>query len=62
MMGREIVILGSGDIGLIMARRLTLEGAKVKMVLEILPYVAVYPEILISVSLIMIYHFTSVTP
>lgn len=36
--GREIVILGSGDIGLIMARRLTLEGAHVKMVCEILPY------------------------
>ncbi len=36
--GREIVILGSGDIGLIMARRLTLEGATVKAVLEILPY------------------------
>lgn len=36
--GKEIVILGSGDIGLIMARRLTLEGAKVKMVLELLPY------------------------
>ncbi|MBN2504295.1 MAG: FAD-dependent oxidoreductase [Bacilli bacterium] len=36
--GREIVILGSGDIGLIMARRLTLEGVNVKMVLEILPY------------------------
>lgn len=35
--GREIVILGSGDIGLIMARRLTLEGAKVKMVCEIMP-------------------------
>ncbi|HBQ64839.1 MAG TPA: hypothetical protein DD727_07970 [Clostridiales bacterium] len=35
--GREVVILGSGDIGLIMARRLTLEGARVKMVLEILP-------------------------
>jgi len=33
--GREIVILGSGDIGLIMARRLTLEGARVKMVVEI---------------------------
>ena len=37
MPGREIVILGSGDIGLIMARRLTLEGAKVKAVVEILP-------------------------
>ncbi len=33
--GEEIVILGSGDIGLIMARRLTLEGARVKMVVEI---------------------------
>lgn len=36
--GREAVILGSGDIGLIMARRLTLEGAKVKAVVEIRPY------------------------
>lgn len=35
--GRKIVILGSGDIGLIMARRLTLEGAKVQAVAEILP-------------------------
>lgn len=35
--GRKIVILGSGDIGLIMARRLTLEGAEVSMVCEILP-------------------------
>ena len=38
MPGKEVVILGSGDIGLIMARRLTLEGANVKMVLELLPY------------------------
>jgi NADPH-dependent 2,4-dienoyl-CoA reductase/sulfur reductase-like enzyme len=38
MPGKEIVILGSGDIGLIMARRLTLEGAQVKAVIEILPY------------------------
>ncbi len=38
MPGREVVILGSGDIGLIMARRLTLQGAKVKMVVEIMPY------------------------
>ena len=37
MPGRQIVILGSGDIGLIMARRMTLEGAKVKAVVEILP-------------------------
>lgn len=38
MPGNEVVILGSGDIGLIMARRLTLEGAKVKAVAELLPY------------------------
>lgn len=38
MMGKEIIILGSGDIGLIMARRFTLEGAKVKAVFEIKPY------------------------
>ena len=38
MPGKEVVILGSGDIGLIMARRLTLEGAKVKLVAEIKPY------------------------
>lgn len=36
--GREVVILGSGDIGLIMARRMTLEGAKVKAVCELMPY------------------------
>lgn len=38
MPGKEIVILGSGDIGLIMARRMTLEGAHVKAVCELLPY------------------------
>ncbi len=38
MPGKEVVILGSGDIGLIMARRMTLEGAKVKMVVELMPY------------------------
>ena len=38
MPGREVVILGSGDIGLIMARRMTLEGARVKMVLELMPF------------------------
>nr|WP_317449894.1 FAD-dependent oxidoreductase [uncultured Sellimonas sp.] len=38
MPGREIVILGSGDIGLIMARRMTLEGAHVKVVAELMPY------------------------
>ncbi|MBR4555780.1 MAG: FAD-dependent oxidoreductase [Ruminococcus sp.] len=36
--GREVVILGSGDIGLIMARRMTLEGAKVRAVVELMPY------------------------
>jgi NADPH-dependent 2,4-dienoyl-CoA reductase/sulfur reductase-like enzyme len=36
--GREVVILGSGDIGLIMARRLTLEGAHVRCVAELMPY------------------------
>lgn len=38
MVGKDVVILGSGDIGLIMARRLTLEGAKVHAVVEILPH------------------------
>lgn len=37
MPGKEVVILGSGDIGLIMARRMVLEGAKVKLVAEIMP-------------------------
>ncbi len=38
MVGKEVVILGSGDIGLIMARRMTLEGEKVKVVAELMPY------------------------
>jgi NADPH-dependent 2,4-dienoyl-CoA reductase/sulfur reductase-like enzyme len=38
MPGKEVVILGSGDIGLIMARRMTLEGADVKLVAEVMPY------------------------
>ncbi|MDO5715681.1 MAG: FAD-dependent oxidoreductase [Tissierellia bacterium] len=38
MPGKEVVILGSGDIGLIMARRMVLEGAKVRMVAELMPY------------------------
>jgi NADPH-dependent 2,4-dienoyl-CoA reductase/sulfur reductase-like enzyme len=37
--GKEVVILGSGDIGMIMARRLTMEGVTVKAVVEVLPYV-----------------------
>ncbi|MDR1510938.1 MAG: NAD(P)/FAD-dependent oxidoreductase, partial [Synergistaceae bacterium] len=40
MVGREVVILGSGDIGMIMARRMALEGAAVKAVIEIMPYLA----------------------
>ena len=40
MVGKNIVILGSGDIGMIMARRMTLEGAKVKAVVEIMPFLA----------------------
>lgn len=38
MVGHEVIILGSGDIGMIMARRMTLEGARVKAVLEIMPF------------------------
>ena len=38
LVGKRVVILGSGDIGLIMARRMTLEGAKVLAVLEVMPY------------------------
>lgn len=38
LVGKRVVILGSGDIGLIMARRMTLEGAKVARVIELMPY------------------------
>ncbi|MBO3362599.1 FAD-dependent oxidoreductase [Clostridium perfringens] len=38
MVGKKVVILGSGDIGLIMARRMTLEGAEVEAVVELMPY------------------------
>ena len=44
MVGREVLIMGSGDIGLIMARRFTLEGAKVKGVFEVLPYPSGLPR------------------
>ncbi len=44
MVGERAVILGSGDIGLIMARRMTLEGAKVEAVFEILPYASGLPR------------------
>jgi NADPH-dependent 2,4-dienoyl-CoA reductase/sulfur reductase-like enzyme len=44
MVGRRVCILGSGDIGLIMARRMTLEGARVEAVFEILPYSSGLPR------------------
>jgi len=44
MVGRKVVILGSGDIGMIMARRMTLEGARVEAVFEILPYASGLPR------------------
>lgn len=44
MPGKEIVILGSGDIGMIMARRLTLEGAHVQAVFEVMPYPSGLPR------------------
>ena len=44
MPAKEVVILGSGDIGMIMARRLTLEGAHVKAVFEIQPYPSGLPR------------------
>ncbi|MBE5869115.1 MAG: FAD-dependent oxidoreductase [Lachnospiraceae bacterium] len=40
MVGKKVVILGSGDIGMIMARRMSLEGAQVVMVVELMPYLA----------------------
>lgn len=44
MVGKEIVILGSGDIGMIMARRMTLEGAHVQAVFELQPYASGLPR------------------
>jgi len=44
MVGKDVIILGSGDIGMIMARRMTLEGANVKAVFEILPYPSGLPR------------------
>lgn len=54
MPGREVVILGSGDIGLIMARRMTLEGAKVKVVAELMPYSGGLKRNIVQLSLIHI--------
>ena len=44
MVGKEVIVLGSGDIGMIMARRLSLEGAKVKAVYELRPYPSGLPR------------------
>ncbi len=44
MVGKEVIILGSGDIGMIMARRFSLEGAKVRAVFEVLPYASGLPR------------------
>lgn len=44
MMAKDVIILGSGDIGMIMARRLTLEGAKVHGVFEVMPYASGLPR------------------
>ena len=44
MPGKEVVILGSGDIGMIMARRMTLEGAHVQAVFELMPYPSGLPR------------------
>ena len=44
MVGHEVVILGSGDIGMIMARRMTLEGAHVQAVFEVQPYASGLPR------------------
>ena len=44
MPGKEIIILGSGDIGMIMARRMTLEGAHVQAVFELMPYPSGLPR------------------
>ncbi len=44
MVGKEVIILGSGDIGMIMARRMTLEGAHVNAVFEIMPYPSGLPR------------------
>ena len=51
--GRKVVILGSGDIGLIMARRMTLEGAEVQVVAELMPYSGGLKRILYSVWMIL---------
>ena len=56
MPGKEVVILGSGDIGLIMARRMTLEGAKVKVVAELMPYSGGLKRNIVQCLMILIFH------
>ena len=62
MPGKKVVILGSGDIGLIMARRMTLEGAKVLAVVELCPYSTVLTAISYSASTTMTSRSTFHTP
>jgi NADPH-dependent 2,4-dienoyl-CoA reductase/sulfur reductase-like enzyme len=62
MVGKKIVILGSGDIGLIMARRMTLEGARVLAVFEILPYASGLPRISSNASMTTIFPSSSAIP
>ena len=62
MPGKRVVILGSGDIGLIMARRMTLEGAKVLCVCELMPYSGGLARISYSVWKTLIFPCISPTP
>ena len=57
MVGKKVVILGSGDDGLIMARRLRFEGANVLGVIEILPYASGFQETLFNVLMTIIFLF-----
>ena len=54
MPGRKVVILGSGDIGLIMARRMTLEGAQVQAVCELMPYSGDTQKVIVSMNIFFI--------
>ena len=62
MPGKKAVILGSGDIGLIMARRMVLEGACVSMVIELMPYSPVWYATSPSVWMIIISLCSSTIP
>jgi Thioredoxin reductase len=57
LVGKNIVILGSGDIGLIMARRMTFEGAKVIMVCEMMPYSGGLKRILFNVLMTLTFRY-----